>query len=447
MGIVYIARLIWRFNYLITRIILLIVLVLLNAFFSGAEIALISLNDKLIKKQAEEGDKKAKQLHAFLSEPSKFLATIQIGITFAGFFASAFATESFVDDLVVAVMKTGLPISELIIRNISLVIITIVLSYFTLVFGELIPKRVAMQKADLFSKIAVGPLTVISHITSPFVKFLTTSTNFFIKLFGGNPSADDDERVTEEEIRMMMEVGEERGVIQDTEREMIDNIFEFDDKRVSEIMTPRPDIVGIPVESGLEYILSVMDRDKYTRTPVYKENIDNIVGILHVKDLIQFIINSEKEFNLEQIVRTPYFVPESKMIDDLFKELKKHKVHLAVVIDEYGSTAGIVTIEDLVEEIVGNIFDEYDIEEKDIEYLDNDTFIFDGSISLDKVEEVLGEDLPVDDFDTLSGFVMDLLGRIPKKDETPTVEFESIVFKVTKLEGKRIVKIKACKKV
>jgi putative hemolysin len=168
--------------------------------------------------------------------------------------------------------------------------------------------------------------------------------------------------------------------------------------------------------------------------------------MLHVKDLIQFIINSEKEFHLEEITRNPYFVLESKMIDDLFKELKKHKVHLAVVIDEYGGTAGIVTIEDLVEEIVGNIFDEYDIEEKDIEYLENDTYIFDGSISLDKVDEVLGEDLPVDDFDTLSGFVMDLLGRIPKKDETPTVEFQSIVFTVIKLEGKRIVKVKAVKK-
>jgi len=436
----------WRFDYLITRILLLIVLVLLNAFFSGAEIALISLNDKLIKKQAEEGDKKAKQLHAFLSEPGRFLATIQIGITFAGFLASAFATESFVDDLVAVVMKTGLPIAEAVIRNISLIIITVVLSYFTLVFGELIPKRVAMQKADFFSKIAVGPLTAISHVTSPFVRFLTASTNFFIKLFGGNPSAEDDERVTEEEIRMMMEVGEERGVIQNTEREMIDNVFEFDDTHVSEIMTPRPDIVGIPAESGLEYVLKVMDTEKYTRVPVYKENIDNIVGILHVKDLIQFTINREKEFHLERIIRNPYFVPESKMIDDLFKELKKNKVHIAVVIDEYGGTAGIVTIEDLVEEIVGNIFDEYDIEEKDVEYLDNNMYIFDGSISLDKVKEVLGEDLPVDDFDTLSGFVMDLLGRVPKKDETPTVEFESILFKVIKLEGKRIVKIKATKK-
>ncbi|QNU66682.1 HlyC/CorC family transporter [Ruminiclostridium herbifermentans] len=433
---------------MITRIVLLIVLVLLNAFFSGAEIALISLNDKLIKKQAEEGDKKAKQLYTFLSEPGKFLSTIQIGITLAGFLASAFATESFADDLVALVMKLNLPIDESIIRSISMVIITIILSYFTLVFGELIPKRVAMQKADFFSKIAVGPLMAISKVTSPFVKFLTASTNFFIKLLGGNPSAEDDERITEEEIRMMMEVGEEKGVIQDTEKEMIDNVFEFDDKRVSEIMTPRPDIISIPANAQLDYITKVIDEEKYTRIPVYKENIDNIIGILHVKDLIQFIQKDKKEFCLEKIIRTPYFVPETKKTDDLFTELKKHKVQMAVVIDEYGSTAGIVTMEDLVEEIVGNIFDEYDIEEKDFEYeyLDNNTYIFDGSISLDKVEEVLDEDLPDDNFDTLSGFIMDLLGRIPKKDEYPTVETENIVFKVLKLEGKRIVKVKAAKK-
>ncbi|PYG89549.1 putative hemolysin [Ruminiclostridium sufflavum DSM 19573] len=433
---------------MITRIILLIVLVLLNAFFSGAEIALISLNDKLIKKQADEGDKKAKQLHAFLSEPGRFLSTIQIGITLAGFLASAFATESFADDLVAAVMKLNLPVDESIIRSISMIVITIILSYFTLVFGELVPKRIAMQKADFFSKIAVGPLTAISHLTSPFVKFLTASTNFFIKLLGGNPSAEDDERVTEEEIRMMMEVGEEKGVIQDTKKEMIDNVFEFDDKRVSEIMTPRPDIVSIPADSELDLIVRVIDEEKYTRIPVYNDNIDNIVGILHVKDLIPFIEKDKKDFSLEKIVRTPYFVPESKKTDDLFAELKKHKVQMAVVIDEYGGTAGIVTMEDLVEEIVGNIFDEYDIEEKDAEYecLDNNTYIFNGSISLDKVEEVLGEQLPSDDFDTLSGFVMDLLGRIPKKDENPTVEAENIIFKVIKLEGKRIVKIKAARK-
>ncbi len=430
---------------MLTRILLIIVLVFLNAFFSGAEIALISLNDKLIKKQAEEGNKKAKQLYNFLSEPSRFLATIQIGITFAGFLASAFAAESFVDDLVSLASRLDLHLGEALIRTISLVLITIILSYFTLVFGELIPKRVAMQKAELISRIAVGPLTLLSRITNPFVKFLTGSTNFFIKLFGGNPSADDNERVTEEEIRMMMEVGEEKGVIQDTEKEMIDNIFDFDNKQVSEIMTHRTKIVGIQVDSDLEYALYVMDRDKYTRVPVYKENIDNIVGILHVKDLIQYMLSPSKQFNLENIIRSPYMVPKSKRTDELFRELQKSKIHMAVVIDDYGGTAGIVTMENLLEEIVGNIFDEYDIEHKDVEYLENDTYVFEGAISLDKVSEVLKETLPVDNFVTLSGFIMDLLGRIPKTGENPEVEYKNIAFRVTEIEGKRIEKVEARK--
>ena len=190
-----------------------------------------------------------------------------------------------------------------------------------------------------------------------------------------------------------------------------------------------------------------MNRDKYTRIPVYKDNIDNIVGILHVKDLIQFMQNREKEFSLPKIIRNPYLVPTSKKTDDLLRELQKNKVHMAVVIDEYGGTAGIVTMEDLLEEIVGNIFDEYDIEQKEIEYLDNDTFIFDGAISLDDVMEVLGEDLPVDEYDTLSGFIMGLLGRIPKRGENPIVEYRSIVFRVVETQGKRILKVKACKKI
>ncbi len=431
---------------MLTKVLLLVVLVLLNAFFSGSEIALISLNDKIIKKQAEEGDKKAKQLYSFLSEPSRFLATIQIGITLAGFLASAFATESFVDDLTGLLVKTGLPVAESVIRSVSLVVITIILSYFTLVFGELIPKRLAMQKAEFLANIAVGPLMFLSRVTNPFVRFLTVSTNFFIKLFGGNPAGGDDEKVTEEEIRMMMEVGEERGVIQDSEKEMIDNIFEFDNKHVSEIMTHRTDIDGIPVDSDLEYVLYVMNRDKYTRVPVYSENLDNIVGILHVKDLLEYTQNNAKDFSLEKITRSAYFVPESKRTDELFKEMQKNKVHLAVVIDEYGGTAGIVTIEDLLEEIVGNIFDEYDIEQKDIEYLENDTYVFDGAISLDRVEEVLDEELPVDDFDTLGGFILKLLGRIPKVDEKPVAQYENIVFRVTEMEGMRIAKVQASKK-
>lgn len=427
------------------KVVLLFVLVIINAFFAASEVALISLNDKLIKRQAEEGDKKAQKLFNLLSEPSRFLATIQIGITLAGFLASAIAAESFADELVTLLLDAGVPISEGVLSSVSLVAITIILSYFTLVFGELLPKRIAMRYSSAISNFAVGPIIILSKITNPFVKFLTASTNLFIKLLGGNPSDEAQENVTEEEIRMMMDVGEEKGVIQETEKEMIDNIFDFDEKIVSEIMTHRINIIGLPVEATFEEVINIMNREKYTRVPVYKKTIDNIVGLLHVKDILQFLNNKNKTFNLEEIIRTPYFVPESKKTNELFKELQKNKVQLAVVIDEYGGTAGIVTMEDLLEEIVGNIFDEYDIEQCEVEFLDNDTYLFDGSISLDRVAEIMDSKLPDDEYDTLGGFITGQLGRIPEDGEHPEIEYESMIFKVLESREKRIVKVKGCK--
>jgi putative hemolysin len=285
---------------LLIRIFLLIILILINAFFAASEIALVSLNDKLVKKQAEDGDIRAKKLYAFLSQPGRFLATIQIGITFAGFLASAIAAESFSDELVKLVTKTGIPVSAGIMKSISVILITFVLSYFTLVFGELLPKNVAMQYSEKIANSAVGPLSVLSKITNPFVNLLTSSTNFFIKIFGGNPSRADRENVTEEEIRMMVDVGEESGVIQNSEKEMIDNIFRFDDISVSEIMTHRINVAGIPINSGFKEVLEIMNRDKYTRVPVYQTTIDNIIGILHVKDLLQFMDCDQVDFNLSK---------------------------------------------------------------------------------------------------------------------------------------------------
>lgn len=406
---------------------------------------MVSLNDKLVKKQADDGDAKAKKLYAFLSQPGRFLATIQIGITFAGFLASAIAAESFADQLVILVSKTGIPVSAAIIKSVSVILITIFLSYFTLVFGELLPKNVAMQYSEKIANAVVGPLAVLSKITNPFVNLLTASTNFFIKLFGGNPSQLDRENITEEEIRMMMDVGEENGVIQNSEKEMIDNIFKFDDIYVSEIMTHRINVVGIPINLGFKEVLEIMNRDKYTRVPVYQSTIDNIVGILHVKDLLQFMGDNQEDFKLSRIIRKPYFVPESKKIDKLFSELQKNKVHLAVVIDEYGGTAGIVTIEDLLEEIVGNIFDEYDIEHNEFECIDSSTFIFDGIINLEKVSEVLGMKFPEEQYDTLGGFIMGELGQVPAVGEKPILKYGNIVFEVLELEGKRFIKIKANK--
>jgi len=428
---------------LISELLLLMLLVALNAFFAATEIALISLNDNKIRYMAEEGNKKASLLIKILGEPSKFLATIQIGITLAGFLASAFAADTFAGPLVELIKKTNLPISETVLKNVSVILITIILSYFTLVFGELVPKRLAMKKAESISFFVVTPLRALSTITSPFVKLLTVSTNFIVRLFGIDPAAEE-EMVTEEEIRMLVDVGEEKGAIDESEKEMINNIFEFDNKVVSDIMTHRTEIVGIPTSASIKDIIEIVKSAKFTRYPVYEDNIDDIIGILNIKDLIQ-LTEDRNQFDLNQIIRQPYYVPASKKADELFRELQSTKTHMAVAIDEYGGTAGIVTIEDLLEEIVGNIFDEYDVEEKEFEKIDDNTFIINGVASLDRVTEFLKVDLPIDDYDTLSGFLIGQLGRIPEAGETPVVEYDEIIFKVEEIEEKRIAKVKACR--
>lgn len=429
---------------MITELLLLMILIVLNAFFAASEIALISLNDNKIKLMADEGNKKAKLLIKILSEPSKFLATIQIGITLAGFLASAFAAESFAGWLVDLIKITQIPISENVLKTIAVIIITVILSYFTLVLGELVPKRLAMKKAEQISFLAVSPLNFLSAVTSPFVKLLTVSTNFIVRLLGVDPNVDD-EQVTEEEIRMLVDVGKEKGTIDESEKEMINNIFEFDNKTVSEIMTHRTDIAGISISSSLKEIIDLVKRKKYTRFPVYEENIDNIIGVLNVKDLIQLLDDNKQDFDLRKIIRQPYFVPASKKNDDLFKDLQSTKTHMAVAIDEYGGTAGIVTIEDLIEEIVGNIFDEYDEEEKEFEKLDENTFIINGATSLERVKDFLKVDLPIEDYETLSGFLIGQLGRIPAEEENPIIEFNGLVFKVEEIVEKRISKVKACR--
>ncbi|MGM0878015.1 MAG: hemolysin family protein [Bacillota bacterium] len=428
-----------------TEILILGVLIILNAFFAASEIALISLNDNKVKLMADSGDKKAVMLYSLLSEPSRFLATIQIGITLAGFLASAFAAESFAGRLANTLYGMGIPISEELLGTISVVVITLVLSYFTLVLGELVPKRLALQKAEAISMFAVVPLTFLSKISSPFVKLLTLSTNLLVRLFGVDPNAED-ENVTEEEIRMMVDVGKERGTIQETEKMMINNIFELDNKTVSDIMTHRTNIVGIPYNYGLKETVRLVNIERYTRFPVYKDKIDHIVGILHVKDLIQFVEDcDERTFNLKELLRDPYFVLESKRIDELFKEMQLNNIHMAIAIDEYGGTDGVVTIEDVIEEIVGNIFDEYDdrgIDEEEIIVLDNNTYLIPGMTNLYVVEDLLIIDLPTEEFDTLSGFVIGQLGYIPNGEEKPVVEFENMLFAVEEMDDKRIMQLR-----
>ncbi|NLU35489.1 MAG: HlyC/CorC family transporter [Clostridiales bacterium] len=430
---------------MLTSVLVIVVLIMLNAYFAGSEMALVSINETKIRMMIESGNKKAESVKNMLSEPSKFLSTIQIGITLAGFLSSAFASEAFADRLVEWFLTRGIGIKASVMKPIAVVVITFILSYFTLVFGELVPKRLAMQNAEKLSLRIVGPLRFLSVITSPIVKLLTVSTNFFVKLAGGNPNADDEE-VTEEEIRMLIDVGEEKGTIDEIEKQFINNVFEFDDKVAADIMTHRTRVVAVSIDSALDDIVKVIGDKKYTRIPVYDGSIDNIVGILHVKDLLLYLAsNGLNSFDIHKLIRAPYFVPESKKLDELFRELQVKKVHMVVVVDEYGGTAGIITVEDLLEEIVGNIFDEHDEEELKYEKIDESTYLFDGSISLEQVSELIKVVLPVDDYDTLSGYIIGQLGQIPNQGEKPVVEIDNLVFKVEEIEDKTISRIKVCK--
>jgi len=426
---------------LITELAFLVFLILLNAFFAASEIALISLNDNKLKMQAENGDKKAILIQSLLSEPGRFLATIQIGITLAGFLASAYASETFADRSAHYFASTFPSIPEHWLKTISMIVITLILSYFTLVLGELVPKRLAMKKAEVVARLTVKPLQVLYVCTAPFVKLLSVSTNFFVRLAGVNPD-EEDEHVTEEEIRMMVDVGEERGAIHETEKQMINNIFDFNNKNVADIMTHRIKICALPVEADFEETIKVLKTEQYSRIPIYKESIDNIVGILHSKDVLNFLAeNTTSEgFELSQMMREPMFVPETKRLDLLFTDMQANKRQMAVAIDEYGGTAGIVTIEDLLEEIVGSIVDEYDDEEQEITESGENIFIVDGTLNLFRLREFFMSEFPVEDFDTVGGFVTGLLDRIPVTGDT--VEWNSFVFTAEEVHDKRITKVR-----
>lgn len=423
------------------ELIIIFILILVNAFFAASEIALISLNDNKIRIMAEQGHKKAKKLVELLSEPSRFLATIQIGITLAGFFTSAYAGSSYASDLAALFMQWGVPLPQAALSNISLVLITLILSYFQLILGELVPKRVAMRKAEGIAMFAASTLYVIFKLTTPVVKLLTVSTNVMLRLFGIDPNANDEE-VSEEEIRMMLDTGTELGTIQASEKLMINNILDFDNMTVSDLMTHRMDMLAIPVEADQETVAAIADKEQFTRYPVYEGTIDNIVGILHSKDLIRFLRNGQSEaWNLRELAKKAYFIPASKRANDLFEELQQNRVHMAIVVDEYGGTAGVVTMEDLLEEIVGKIYDEHDDEELDYETVGDGGYLFSGTISLDDAQDVLGVALPIDDYDTLSGFMIGKLNRIPTIQEKPEFEYSGYRFVVSEVGQRRIRKI------
>lgn len=426
---------------MIGQLAVLVVLIGINAFFAATEIAFISLNDAKISKQANEGDKKAKQIKKMLQDPSKFLATIQIGITLAGFLSSAFASDAFASKLA-PVLDKLFPLGIAFWNPVSIIIVTLILSYFSLVFGELVPKRLAMKYSSKVAGVAVGFIRVLAVIASPFVKFLTFSTNTVSKLFG--VSENEEEIVTEEDIRDMVDAGEEDGTIEEQEKEMINNVFEFNDKVASEVMKHRTEVFGMEINSDIGEMLDKLDEYKYSRVPIYEDTIDNIKGVLYVKDLFKYI-RSNKKIKVKDMLRKAYFVSENKPINQVFKELQVNKVQLAIVVDEYGGTAGIITMEDIIEELVGNILDEYDDDEIEYEILDDNTFRINGNMSIHDFEKIVKITIPEGDYDTISGYLIDQLGRIPKDKEKPVVETKNATYKIEKYKDQRIYLIKVCK--
>ncbi|WP_428866281.1 hemolysin family protein [Clostridium sediminicola] len=423
---------------IIPQIILIVILTIINAFFASAEMAIVSLNKNKLKLMADEGNKKAELLIKLLKEPSKFLATIQVGITLAGFFSSASAATGISDDFSRYLIQFNIPYS----KQISIVLITIILSYITLVFGELFPKRLAMQKSQEIAMFSIKPIYFIAKIMVPFVKLLSVSTNFLVRISGINRYKLE-EKITEEELKLFVEVGQEHGVINQTEKKMINSIFEFDDKLAQEVMTPRTEAFIINIKIPAREILEQLINEKFSRIPVYEFHKDNIIGILFLRDLFAMLYkNGFEDIDIRTILHPPYFVPETKHIDELFKELQSHNKHMAILIDEYGGFSGIVTIEDLIEEVMGEIYDEFDDGEEEIIKIDSNSYLVSGLVTIHELNTYLDLSLDSENSDTIGGFVVNILGSIPTSKEELTVEYDDIIFIIKEVKRKRISRIK-----
>ncbi|MBQ7124034.1 MAG: HlyC/CorC family transporter [Oscillospiraceae bacterium] len=424
-------------------IIFVLVLIFINAFFAMSEIAFISLNDTKLRRDAEEGSRKAKLITKLLDEPNNFLATIQVAITLSGLLSSAVAADVYADPAAEFLAKY-IPIDPDIVHGATVFVLTLLLSYVSLVLGELVPKRIAMHYPEKISYAIAGILSFCHKLFRPFVILLSGSTNIVLRLFGINPN-EEPEEATEENIRMMLDVADEKGTIEESEKEMINNIFEFDDRSVGEIMTHRKDLTAIEIATPICEAVDLAISDGYSRMPVYEETIDNIKGLVYAKDLLSLIGDTNLGGRtVTDFIRPANFIPESNSCREAFMEFQQKKIQAAIVVDEYGGTAGLVSMEDLIESVMGNIQDEYDNEEEEINEIDEDNFDFEGTVLLDDIEEIL--DITVDedvDYDTISGLIMDLLGRIPEEDEHPVIEYQGVEFTVMQVEEHRIAKVHA----
>lgn len=429
---------------MIGSIIILIVLILLNAIFASAEIAVISMNETKLQALTQAGNKKAGKLTKLTQQPARFLATIQVAITFAGFLSSAFAADYFSGPLVSALLKIGIPVPEAVLNSVSVVVITIVLSYFSLVFGELVPKRIAMKKSESLALSLAGLLYSVSRIASPLVSLLTASTNGILRLLGINPE-ESEEEVTEEEIRMMLSQGSQQGTIEKEETEMIQNVFDFNDISAEQLCTHRMDVLSLNANDTLENWKNLIFQSRHSFYPVYQDTIDNIIGILDAKDYFRTDA-ATKEDLLQKAADTPWFVPENIKANILFQKMRECRQYFAVLVDEYGGMSGIVTLHDLMEALVGDLYDEEEYNpQPEIQMISQNTWRILGSAPLDDVSEATGLVLPTDKYDTYSGFICDILGRIPDNGETFCCQSHGLDIQVHSVLNHRIGETTACK--
>lgn len=422
------------------KLFILIVLILINAFFAASEIAVISLSESKLKRQADEGDKKARKLLPMVQKPGSFLSTIQIGVTLSGLLASAVAASSFAEPIVSWLVE-GIGITAVspgTLNTVAIIIITLVLSYFSLVFGELIPKRIAMQKSEPVARFCCGVVSALSAVFRPVGWVLSKSCNAVLRLLGIDPNADGED-VSEDEIRLMVDIGEEKGAIEPGEKELIENIFEFNNMTAEEVMIHRTDVAMIWAEDKDEDIIRVIEQTGLSRFPVYNEDADDIVGILNTRD---FLLNARanKPKKLKNLLRPAYFVPESVRTDVLFRNMQSKKVHMAIVVDEYGGTSGLVTMEDLLEEIVGNIYDEFDPQvEQEVLQLEENLWRVAGGVDLERLGKALGLVLPEpEEYDTLGGLVFTQLSAIPEDGSHVEVEVCGLHIRVEELTDRRV---------
>ena len=423
------------------QLLIVLLLILVNAFFAAAEIAIISLNDAKVRHEAEDGDKKARKLLKLVDEPTQFLSTIQIAITLAGFLASAFAADTFSDRLVNWLVDVkGWAVDPHLLNTLSLILITLILSFFTLVLGELVPKRIAMAKAEKVTDLTAGTVLAAGTLFRPFVWLLSVTTNGILRLLNIDPD-DNAEQVSEEEIRLMVDIGEEKGAIETAEKEMIENIFEFNNITAEDVMVHRKDMAVVWLDDTDEDIMALIRESGLSRFPVFGEDVDDVRGVLRTRE---YLLNAQspEPKPLTDLIAPAFLVPETVAADDLFRDMQSRKEHMAIVVDEYGGTSGLVTMEDLLEEIVGNIYDEFDQEEeRELQELKDGWWRASGSCEIEQLREVVGLSLPEDgeeEFDTLGGLIFSCMNEIPADGTRPELTAYGLEIQVEEIADRRV---------